>query len=174
VPHDLRAELVACGAVRFGDFTLASGAKSRYYVDIKKASANPRVLRAIADAIAPRADRYDYVAGMELGAVPIAVSVSLVTGKPFLIVRKEAKKHGTGSRIEGDFEAGKRALVVEDVTTSGGSSLEAVKVLREAGLVVDRCVVVVDRDAGATKTLGEAGVALDPLVRASELLEGNK
>lgn len=167
---DLREHILACGAVKFGDFVLASGARSSYYVDIKKASGSPSVLRAIGERIAPLARPYDAVAGMELGAVPIAVAAGLAADKPILIVRKQAKAHGTGSRIEGEVRSGLRVLLVEDVTTSGGSSLEAVKVLREAGAVVDLAVVVVDRESGAEKLLGDANVKLLPLVRVSELM----
>ncbi len=170
----IRDELVKCGAVRFGDFTLASGKKSPYYVDIKRASTNPTVLGLIGEAISARAREYDAVAGMELGAVPIAVATSLAATKPFLIVRKQAKGHGTTSRIEGDVRKGLRVLLVEDVTTTGGSSLEAVSVLRDAGMVVDRCVVVVDREEGGTALLTGAGIVLEPLVRASELLGANE
>ncbi|HWG89207.1 MAG TPA: orotate phosphoribosyltransferase [Candidatus Thermoplasmatota archaeon] len=168
----LKDQLIACGAVKFGDFTLASGAKSNYYVDIKKASTNPVILKAIGEAIAPHAKGYDHIAGMELGAVPIAVTASLASGIPYLIVRKESKKYGTGKRIEGDFQPGARVLVVEDVTTTGGSSLQAIEVLREAGLKVDRCITVVDRQQGATGHMADAHVHLSGLVTAKELLEG--
>ena len=167
----LKDQLITCGAVRFGDFTLASGAKSSYYVDIKKASTNPRILRAVGEAIAPHAKGYDFIAGMELGAVPIAVAAALASDVPYLIVRKEAKGYGTGKRIEGDFTPGARVLVVEDVTTSGGSSIKAIDVLREAGLTVDRCITVVDREQGAKAAMADKGVQLEGLVTAKELLE---
>jgi orotate phosphoribosyltransferase len=166
----LRDSLIACGAVRFGDFTLASGAKSPYYVDIKRASTDPKILREIGEGMGSTASRYDLVAGMELGAVPIAVAASLASGVPFLIVRKKAKEHGTGSRIEGTFARGQRVLVVEDVTTTGGSSLQAVEVLRSEGLVVDTVLTVVDREQGAAAAFAKVGVKLEALVRASELL----
>lgn len=168
---ELRDALVACGAVRFGDFTLASGAKSKYYVDIKRASTNPEVLRLIGEGLGARAKGAKRIAGMELGAVPLAAAAALASGVPFLMVRKKAKEYGTTSRIEGPFSAGEDVVVVEDVTTSGGSSVEAVKVLREAGLNVVKVVTVVDREAGAAKAFGDLGVPLEALVTASELLE---
>lgn len=170
----LRDALIACGAVRFGDFTLASGAKSAYYIDIKRASTDPKVLRLMGDGLAARVGRARRIAGMELGAVPLAAAAALASGVPYLMVRKKAKDHGTASRIEGPFAAGEEVVVVEDVTTSGGSSLEAVKVLREAGLVVTRVVTVVDRQAGADKAFADVGVALESLVTAKELLEARK
>lgn len=172
--NGLRDALIACGAVRFGDFTLASGAKSAYYIDIKRASTDPKVLRLMGDGLASRVGNAKRIAGMELGAVPLAAAAALASGVPYLMVRKKAKEHGTTSRIEGPFAAGEEVVVVEDVTTSGGSSLEAVKVLREAGLVVTRVVTVVDRQAGADKAFADVGVTLESLVTARDLLEARK
>ncbi|MES2154648.1 MAG: orotate phosphoribosyltransferase [bacterium] len=165
--------LLACGAVRFGDFTLTSGAKSRYYVDVKAAATDPKTLRGIGKAMADVARKtgpYDAVAGMELGAVPLATAVSLESNLPLLIVRKGERKHGTGKRIEGRDPKGMRVFVVEDVTTSGGSTVEAVKVLREAGAKVEHACVVVDRESGGPAALAAVQVRLHPLVSVSELL----
>lgn len=165
--------LIDCGALRFGDFTLTSGAKSPYYIDVKAAATDPKTLRAIAKGMAAAARThgpFDAVAGMELGAVPIATAVGLEADLPILIVRKGERKHGTGKRIEGRDPKGLRVFVVEDVTTSGGSTVEAVKVLREAGALVSHASVVVDREAGGAKALADVQVALHPLARASELL----
>lgn len=165
--------LLACGAVKFGEFTLASGATSDYYVDIKKASTDPHVLSVIAEEFAKHSADAERIAGMELGAVPLAVATGLHTQTPFLIVRKKAKDYGTTSRIEGVYEKGMKVLVVEDVTTSGGSSAEAVKVLREAGLEVTAVATVVDREAGAAKLFEDLDVPFIALVTASKLLEAN-
>lgn len=170
----LREALISCGAVRFGDFTLASGAKSSYYVDIKKASTDPKVLRLMGDGLAKKVGTAQRIAGMELGAVPLAAAAALASGVPFLMVRKKAKEHGTASRIEGPFNAGEEVVVVEDVTTSGGSSMEAVRVLREAGLRVTKVVTVVDRQQGAATAFADAGVLFESLVTAKELLEARK
>lgn len=165
--------LTRCGAVRFGEFTLTSGQRSRYYVDVKAAATDPATLREIAKAMAALARRlgpFDAVAGMELGAVPLATAVSLESGLPLLIVRKGERAHGTAKRIEGRDPKGLRVFVVEDVTTSGGSTLEAVKALRTAGATVSHAAVVVDRESGGPATLQAAGVLLHPLVSVSELL----
>ncbi|MBI4393546.1 MAG: orotate phosphoribosyltransferase [Euryarchaeota archaeon] len=171
---DIKSLLVKCGAVKFGKFTLTSGKQSEYYIDVKFATSDPEILHEIGVEIAGEAHGFDYVAGMELGAVPIVTAVSLATGLPSLIIRKKAKEHGTGSRIEGPFSPGKKVLLVEDVTTTGGSTLEAANVLRGAGLEVSRCVVVVDRESGAVANLSKEGVELSALVRVSELLEARK
>lgn len=166
----LRDALIGCGAVRFGEFKLASGATSDYYVDIKRASTDPKVLRLVAEGFVKHLGDAQRVAGMELGAVPLAVATSLAADVPFLMVRKQTKGHGTASRIEGVYEPGMRVLVVEDVTTSGGSSAEAVKALREAGLVVTKVVSVVDRESGAAKAFADVDAPFEALVTASELL----
>ena len=133
----LADRLVACGAVKFGEFTLTSGAKSPYYVDVKQAMTDPPTLRAIGDAMAALSRQhgpFDAVGGMELGAVPIATAVSLATDLPLLVIRKGERAHGTGKRIEGPNPDGMNVFVVEDVTTTGGSTVEAVQVLRDAAV----------------------------------------
>jgi orotate phosphoribosyltransferase len=169
--------LLDCGAVKFGDFTLTSGAKSKFYIDVKAASTDPATLRVVAHAISQLAAKhgpFDAVAGMELGAVPIATAVSLEADLPLLIIRKGERKHGTGKRIEGRQVRGQRVLVVEDVTTSGGSTVEAVKVLREAGAKVDFACVVVDRESGGVEALKAIDVALHPLTTVSQLVPKEK
>ncbi|MEA3190716.1 MAG: orotate phosphoribosyltransferase [Thermoplasmata archaeon] len=171
---DVAQALLACGAVRFGDFTLTSGAKSKYYVDVKAAMTDPATLRVIGRRMAEVAREhgpFDAVAGMELGAVPLATAVSLESGLPMLIIRKGERKHGTGKRIEGRDPARLRVFVVEDVTTSGGSTVEAVQVLREAGAQVAHACVVVDREAGGLQALANLQVHLHPLARVSQLLQ---
>ncbi|WP_332449472.1 orotate phosphoribosyltransferase [Methanoculleus sp.] len=162
--------LLESGAIEFGDFLLASGARSSYYIDIKAATTNPTILAAIGKTIA-EGHEFDTVAGVAVGAVPIAVAVSLASGRPYAIIRKEEKDHGKAGTIIGDV-AGKNVLLVEDVTTSGGSALYGLSALRAAGAHVDRVVTVVDREGGAREALAEKGASLLALVRVSELLDG--
>src|SRR3989454_351610 len=112
------AALKASGALQFGTFTLASGKTSSYYVDIKKAITRPDLLRTIAKAMAPYARGASRIAGVELGAVPIAAAVSLASGKPYVIVRKATKEHGTKHDFEGELNRGDLVLFVEDVVTT--------------------------------------------------------
>ncbi|MCZ7401001.1 MAG: orotate phosphoribosyltransferase [Candidatus Methanoperedens sp.] len=165
-----------CGAIKFGDFTLASGKKSKYYIDIKKASAIPRILKLIASEIAEKIKIYsidaDYIGCVALGGVPIAVAVSLETDLPLIIIRKEAKDYGTKGQIVGDFVKNSRVLMVEDVATTGGSVLKAIKLLRGEGLIISNVIVVVDREEGACAALADEGVELTPLVRIGDILEG--
>jgi orotate phosphoribosyltransferase len=166
---NLIADLLAAhGAVRHGDFVLASGARSGVYVDIKAALTDPGVLSAVSLAIADRCS-FDAVAGVAVGGVPIAVAVSLAAGKPYVVVRNVEKGHGTGGRIIGEVK-GLSTLLVEDVTTTGSSVLAAVRLLREAGGRVDTVVTVVDREEGAAAKLAAEGVSLVPLVLLRELL----
>ena len=164
--------LLDCGAVRFGEFTLASGQKSDVYVDIKRVWTDPARLRPIAHALAARVGSEDRLAGMELGAVPLVVATGLETGRPYVVVRKAAKSYGTQQRFEGEIPPNALVLVLEDVTTTGGSVLDTVGVLRAAGARVERVVSVVDRHQGATERLLAAGVRLESLVTLEELRAG--
>lgn len=153
----LERKLIEVGAVKFGHFVLTSGKESDYYVDIKYASTIPGVLWQIAlgmsDIVKERYAGTELVAGMELGAVPIAAAVSLATGLPYVMIRKKAKGHGTGGLLEGDFRKGMKVVVVEDVVTTGGSVLKSVEGLEEEGLEPLGSIVVVDREEGAAEKL---------------------
>ena len=157
-----------------GDFVLRSGRRSRYYLDKYRFETRPDLLgplgRAIAEAVREHEPDAERLAGPELGAVALAAAASLESGLPFLIVRKEAKGYGTSNRLEGVHEGGECVCLVEDVVTSGGALLESVEALREAGLVVDTAVCVVDREEGGADALARLGVRLASLYRAGELL----
>src|SRR5205809_3041549 len=165
------AALKASGALQIGTFTLASGKTSSYYVDIKKAITRPDLLRTIADGMAPYAVDADRIAGVELGAVPIAAAVSLATGKPYIMVRKASKEHGTKKEFEGDLNRGDRVLFVEDVVTSGGTLRGAIERLRGHGAVIEDCVCVVDREEGGKLLLAEISVRLHALLSSKDLLD---
>jgi len=162
--------LKASGALTFGDFTLASGKQSPYYVDIKRAITQPDVLRSIARAMAPLVRTADRIAGVELGAVPIAAAVAMETGKPYIIVRKERKEHGTSKDFEGDLHRGERVAFVEDVVTTGGTLAKAIERLRSHGVTITDAIAVVDREEGGRESLAAVGVALHALLSARELL----
>ncbi len=156
-------------AVQFGEFELSHGGTSDYYVDKYLFETDPDCLERIAAAFADRLDG-EKLAGVALGAVPLVAVTAAETGTPYVIARKEAKEYGTGNRIEGRLEAGEEVVVLEDIATTGQSALDAVEALREAGATVNRVVVVVDREEGARELLADAGVELESLVTASELL----
>jgi orotate phosphoribosyltransferase len=161
-----------------GDFVLRSGKRSRYYLDKYRFETRPDILAALGDRIARAAAQHEpeavRLAGPELGAVALAAAGSLVSGLPFLIVRKAAKDYGTSKRLEGVYDEGDRVCLVEDVVTSGGALLEAVSALREAGLVVETAICVVDREEGGAEALAAEGIELRPIFRASEVLNKPK
>jgi len=155
--------------VQTGEFVLASGKKSNFFVNIKRASTDPRVLREIGKAMAPHVGD-SKIAGMALGAVPIAVAVALETNRPYVMVRKEPKDHGTKELIEGDVVPGEKFVVVEDVATTGGSTMKVVNALRAKGAHVIRAIVVVDREEGAKELLNENGIELISVFKAKDLV----
>ena len=156
--------------MQFGDFRLTSGRRSKFYVNLKLAATRPQILERIASEMAQLLpDKVEVIAGMELGAVPLAVALSLKTGLPYVMIRKGERVHGTGSRIEGELLG--NVIVVEDVATSGGSLLDAAEVIRRAGSTVERAIVVVDREEGAEEALRAVDIELLPLVRIGSLLQ---
>lgn len=156
-----------------GDFVLRSGRRSPYYLDKYRFETQPDLLGPIGQALAERARALDpeahRLAGPELGAVALVAAVSLASGLPFLIVRKEAKGHGTQRALEGLADPGDRVCLIEDVVTSGGAALAAVDALRGAGLVCERAVCVVDREEGCREALAAQGVVLESLFRLKDI-----
>jgi orotate phosphoribosyltransferase len=171
--EELEYMLQDCGAIKFGDFTLASGEKSRYYVDIKNVVTKPKLLAIICnhilDEIIDLDNHVDYIACVELGSVPIGVGVSIRTGLDLIIVRKEEKDHGIKSKIVGEFEKDKHVLLVEDVTTTGESVIQGAQVLRYAGLIVKNVISIVDRNEGAEENLRKEELNLIALVVVNKL-----
>jgi orotate phosphoribosyltransferase len=154
-----------------GDFTLRSGKKSKYYLDKYLFETQPELLRELGRRFAKYVhDGIDRIAGAELGAIALAAATSLETGKPFVIVRNSKKAgYGTGKLIEGRLEKGDRVLVVEDICTSGGQAIEAMNVLTDAGAIVDKLVVVIDRQEGGQQKVEQAGFAFESLLTSADL-----
>jgi len=161
--------LIRHKAIEFGEFTLASGKKSRYYIDVKSAVTNPDLLLAIASVI-EKTHTFDVVAGVAVGGVPLAVATAMVAKRPYAIIRAAEKGHGKKDVIIGNVKNG-NVLLVEDVTTSGGSAIYGINALRDAGARADRVVTVVDREQGAKELLKKQGVSLFSLVKVSEILK---
>ncbi len=157
--------MIEVGALKFGEFVLSSGKKSRVYVDVKLASTYPDILDMIAEGIAEmlRGQDCDRIACVELGGVPVAVATSLKLGKPLIIFRKEKKEYGLGGDRIGDLREGEKVVVVEDVITTGRSALSAARRVEEGGGVVAGIVAVVDRE--------ESGREFPSLLKLRDLLE---
>ncbi|WFN60623.1 MULTISPECIES: orotate phosphoribosyltransferase [unclassified Synechococcus] len=178
-------ELLATRAYRHGQFTLASGRSSDHYVNCKPVSLSGYGLALLAMAMLEQVEEgAAAVAGLTLGADPLVSGVAMAAaqaGLPLdaLIVRKQAKGHGTGAWLEGPLPAaGSRITVLEDVVTTGGSSLKAVEQLRQAGYVVERVVTIVDRQEGGLDAMTAAGLELrslfllDEIATAARTLQG--
>jgi orotate phosphoribosyltransferase len=174
-------EILAERSVRFGRFTLASGAVSPHYVDVRKTSLDAEgatlIGRLLFDAVEAdvAAGRITAVGGLTLGADPIVTALAIEAFRrgrrlDAFLVRKAQKTHGTENLIEGNLESGARALIVEDVLTSGGSALAAIEAARGAGATVEHAWCVVDRKAGGGEALAAAGVRTDACFELDEVL----
>lgn len=176
-------DLLVERSVRLGDFTLASGARSSYYVDARRTSmsAEGQVLigRVGLASIRESGLRPTHVGGLTMGADPIAYAIahtSWLEGDPLdaYSVRKRAKEHGTGQRIEGGLPTDARCLMVEDAMTTGGSTLKAIEAVQEHGATVVGVLTLVDRSEDATARFAEHGFPLISIFRGEDLLEAAK
>jgi uridine monophosphate synthetase len=171
--QSLTLDLHRIGAVRFGDFVLKDGRHSPFYLDLRLLVGHPAVLRRVAQAMLACAAtlQFDCLAGIPYAGLPIAVAMSLESGRPLVYPRKEAKAYGTRRQVEGVFQPGDRALVIDDVITTGGAKLEAIVPLREAGLVIEDILVLVDRESAGAQALAAAGLRLHSVLKVRALLD---
>ncbi len=164
------AGAVADAAVLHGDFLLSSGRRSSYYIDKYRFETDPTLLRQIAAGLARELDPgIARLAGPELGAVALVTAVSLLTGIPFVIVRRAAKDHGGSREVEGRLQPGEQVAVIEDVVTSGGQALAAAERVRHAGGEVRQVLAVVDREEGGRETIEAAGYRFTALLSRNDL-----
>ncbi len=169
----LGLELAEIGAVKFGIFTLKSGLKSPIYIDLRVLISFPQTLAMVAKELCKKAEglEFDIVAGIPFAAIAIATAMSLEKGYRMVFPRKEVKEYGTKAAVEGKYSAGERALVVDDLITTGASKFEAIAPLEKEGLKVKDVLVLVDREQGGKKELLKEGYHLHSVFTASELLE---
>jgi len=179
--HALKRKLLE-RSVCEGTFELASGATSNFYVDSKLTTLDPEGLKLVArlcwrqvrEIAEERGGPVEAIGGLTLGADPIAIGTaleSLETGPILqaLSVRKTPKKHGRNKLIEGNFREGMRVVVIDDVITTGGSTLQAIEALREAGAEICSAIVLVDRQEGGREAIEAAGVPVRALFTKSDL-----
>lgn len=176
-PRKQLIEFIRTNALKHGQFTLASGGTSSYYIDGKMILCDPvgleLVARLMAEVFQPY--RIDAVGGLEIGAIYVATAVSLQTrnwNKPVtqFTVRKKAKEHGAQKRIEGRYPPpGGRVAIVDDVITTGGSIFQAMDAVEEAGCIVVAVSSIVDRESGAAERLKARGVPYHPLLTITDL-----
>ncbi len=161
------------------EITLSSGKKSNFYLDCRKPLMTPQGQRLAGELMLAKLMKgpwVDSLGGMAVGAVPLVTAILAAAahhdpGTPLLgfFVRKDTKKHGLGRRIEGHFAPGQNVALVEDTATTGGSTLEAVDAVEEAGGKVIRVLTLVNRDEGATEAFAERGIELEALFGRSDL-----
>jgi uridine monophosphate synthetase len=165
-------DLYAIQALKFGEFTLKSGALSPFYVDLRVIISHPPILRAIAqrilDLLAPLT--FQRIAGIPYAGLPIATAVSLAGNLPMIYARKEAKDYGTKRVIEGAFAAGETVVLIDDVITDGASKFEAAEPLAKAGLLVKDFAIFLDREQGGADRLRDKGYTLHSALRISAVL----
>lgn len=181
-PRARLADIIRVRSFGRGRITLASGRESDFYFNLKPTMLDPEGAALLAELTldALKDVNADYVGGLEMGAVPIAGAIALMSWQkgeplPAIFVRKKPKEHGARLAVEGlakgETLQGKRVVVVEDVTTTGGSALKAVEAVREAGGEVALVLTMVDREEGAAETFAEAKLPFRSLYTASEFLK---
>ena len=169
---ELTVSLFQTGCIKFGDFLLASGKRSPIYIDLRRVISFPGLFRKVARAYEEivREIKFDLIASVPYAALPAGSVVAWQMGVSMIYPRKEVKEHGTGQAIEGSFEPGQIAVLIEDVITTGGSIITAAEVLRQAGLDLRDVVVLVDREQGGEKSMKEIGLSLHSILKISEMI----
>lgn len=176
-PTSPLAKAIAEVCVLRGTFTLRSGRTSHYYLDKYLFSTRPEVLRELGGLFAERVRRLELatgqtvarLAGAELGGIPLVTVASLASGLPCIFVRNAKKDYGTAKQMEGRLDKGDAVVFVEDVATTGGQALEAVKVLQDAGANVLAVIATIDREEGARQNVEAAGIRFESLFTKTDL-----
>jgi orotate phosphoribosyltransferase len=170
--ESLALTLYEIGAVRFGEFVLHSGRTSPIYLDLRLLASYPEALRQAAAAYRPilAGLAFDLLAATPLAGLPIGTAVSLEMNVPLIYPRGSAKSYGTGKLVEGRWEKGQTAVVIDDLITSGDSLLGGIEALEAAGLHVGDAVVLIDREQGGRETLQARGYQLHSAMTLGQLL----
>ena len=163
--------------IRFGDFTLASGKKSPYYIDLRLVPSYPiyyrKMIKGLQNIIAKDVglENFHSLVSVPTGGLVVAASLAIEIVKPIIYVRKEAKEHGTGKAVEGVTCQDMKLLMIEDVVTSGGSVINAIKSIKDEKMQVTDTYAIVDRMEGATEALQNEGVKLHSLLTIKQIAE---
>ncbi len=168
----LAVTLFDIGAIQLGKFKLHSGKKSRIYLDLRVLVSFPDALREVTAAYRQILDQlvFDLLAATPLAGLPIGTALCLDMNRPLIYPRKTAKSYGTGKEIEGAWNVGQTAVVIDDLVTSGDSILQTIASIKAAGLRVYDAVVLIDRDQGGIETLENEGYRLHAVITLPHLL----
>jgi orotate phosphoribosyltransferase len=161
--------------IKYGDFTLSSGKNSSYYVDLRLVSSFPhefrKMVKNLQDLISEEIgfETFDTLASVPTGGLVIASALAIETVKPLIYVRTKPKEHGTSKSIEGKTQPGMKVLMIDDVATTGGSVVNSIKLLKDAGIIVTDAYVIINRLEGAKKLLESEGVKMHQLTDILEI-----
>ncbi|GKS67127.1 orotate phosphoribosyltransferase [Nitrosarchaeum sp.] len=163
--------------VKFGDFTLASGKKSSYYVDLRLVPSYPHQFRTMVKNLQNNIaediglDSFDSLVSVPTGGLIIASALAIEIVKPLIYVRSKPKDYGTTKSVEGQIHKGMRVVMIDDVATTGGSVVKAIKSLKDANITIEDAYVIVNRMEGADEALRELGVKLHSLVNVMQITQ---
>lgn len=170
----LARELHKNGLIKFGEFILKSGIVSPFYIDLRQAQSYPDTLQAVADTFSEMLADTDsdvFLAGVPEAGTPLATATGFQTKRKLLQPRKVIKDHGTKSSVEGAFSPGDRVVMIDDLITKGDSKLEAIKQVTNAGLKLEKFIVLIDREQGGLETIRNAGYNIEAALTITELLD---
>jgi orotate phosphoribosyltransferase len=165
------------GIIKFGDFTLASGKKSSYYVDLRLVPSYPHqfrnMVKYLQNDIAEKIgfNSFDSLVSVPTGGLVIASALAMETVKPLIYVRSKPKDYGTSKSIEGQIYDGMKVVMIDDVATTGGSVVNAIKSLKDASIVIEDAYVIVNRMEGADEALKELGVRLHSITNVMQITQ---
>ncbi|CAG9131235.1 unnamed protein product [Plutella xylostella] len=171
--EELAVQLFDAGAVRLGDIEAKVGRRTPIYFDLRVVISSPKVMVSVAQHLQRLSSEteHEVLCGVPYAALPFTVVMSVNTGTPMIMKRKETKLYGTRKILEGIYKQNDTCLIVEDVVTSGGSLLETARTLRDEGLVVKNAVVVLDREQGGASILKANGVEVKSIFTMTELVK---
>ena len=165
------------GLIKFGDYTLSSGKKSSYYVDLRIVPSYPnefrKIVKYLENEIAKNigVDKFESIVSVQTGGLLIASALAIETVKPLIYVRSKSKDYGTSKSVEGKIHEGMKVIMIDDVATTGGSVANAIKLLKEVNISVKDAYVIVNRMEGADEVLSELGVKMHSILNILQITE---